>query len=131
VRNTPVYAYCADAGPVSALLQHLRDQEQLSTQPLEQQTGCSTAASRAASGSIGGALEGAVSLRGSGLTSVPEGVWQVRWTRIYIHVRPQAHKFSSSEAVMFCKKRQAQAPASKCRAGPTTAETSSCEYACT
>lgn len=70
---------CADAGPVSALLQHLRDQEQLSTQPLEQQPGCSTVGQRAASGSTGGALEGVVTLRGSGLTSVPEGVWQVRW----------------------------------------------------
>lgn len=69
---------CAAAGPVSALLQHLRDQEQLSTRPLEQQPGCSAAGARAAPGSTGGALEGAVSLRGSGLSSVPEGVWQVR-----------------------------------------------------
>jgi hypothetical protein len=70
---------CAPAGPVSALLQHLRDQEQLITEPLAL-SGALATAPRGASGQLG-ALEGAVNLRNSGLTSVPAQVWQVRRTR--------------------------------------------------
>lgn len=63
------------AGPLSALLQHLRDQEQHSA--AEQVSASTSTAVETSAGGRLGALEGAVALRGSGLSSVPPEVWEV------------------------------------------------------
>lgn len=58
---------------MSALLQHLRDQEQLNTQA--QSAGSTSAAAAQAAAGRQDVFEGAVSLRGSG---VPPELWEVR-----------------------------------------------------
>ena len=65
-------------GPLSALLQHLRDQQQ-SSSTMSEQASAGSSGPPASQGNTAGkwGLEGAINLKGRGLTSVYEDVWQV------------------------------------------------------
>jgi hypothetical protein len=67
---------------VHALLQHLRDQEQLSIPPT-QLVGSAVGKMQGSVGAgFGQPVDGAVSLRGAGLTCLPDAVLQVSgWVR--------------------------------------------------